>query len=127
MKKLMFIVIVLLVAVLMALTKPDRKAHKEAMIKAVNEYVTEEAESRFGRNVLTNIGKGVVVETVKLALNTKLKMHDYMVVNTTYVRLDGEEQLLSLGMFGHVFTFDKEMLREKLQEALKSDDETTDV
>lgn len=123
MKKLMFIVIVLLVAVLMALTKPERRAHKQAMMEAVSEYVAEEAESRFGSNVLTTIGKGVVVETVRLALDTKLKMHDYLLLNTSYVRLKGEEQLLSVGMFGHVFTFDKEMLREKLEEALKAKEE----
>ena len=92
-------------------------------MKAVKEFVDEEAENRLGDNVLTNIGKNVAVKTIELALNTKLKEHNYLVLNTTYVRLNGEEQLLSLGMFGHVFTFDKEMLREKLEESLKAKEE----
>ena len=123
MKKLLIVVIILLVAVLMALTVPDRKAHKEAMMAAVKEYVEEEADSRFGDNVLTQIGKSMVTKSVELALSTKLKEHNYLLLNTTYVKLNGEEQLLSLGMFGHVFTFDKEMLREKFEEALNAKEE----
>ena len=120
MKKLLVIVIVLLVAVLMALTVPDKQAHKEAMMKAVEEYVSEEAESRFGDNVLTNLGKNVAVKTIELALNSKLQVHNYLLWNTTSVHLKDKDQLLSVGLFGHVFTFDKEMLREKLEESLKA-------
>ena len=123
MKKLLIVVIVLLVAILMAMSVPDKQAHKEAMMKAVKEFVDEEAENCLGDNVLTNIGRNVAVKTIELALNSKLKEHNYLVLNTTYVRLNGEEQLLSLGMFGHVFTFDKEMLREKLEESLKAKEE----
>jgi hypothetical protein len=123
MKKLLVIVIILLVAVLMKMTVPNKQAHKEAMMEAIKEFVEEEAENKFGDNVLSDLGQNVVVKTIELALNSKLKMHDYLVLNTTYVRMDGEEQLLSLGMFGHVFTFDKQMLREKLEESLKAKEE----
>lgn len=123
MKKLLIVVILLLVAVLMTLTVPDKQAHKEAMMKAVDEYVSEEAESRFGDNVLTNIGKNVAVKTIELALNSKLEVHNYLLWNTTSVHLKDKDQLLSVGLFGHVFTFDKEMLREKLEESLKAKEE----
>lgn len=124
MKKLLVAVIVLLVAVLMTQTVPDKKAHKEAMMKAVKELVEEEADNRgFGHNMLTNLGKNVVVKAVETALNSKLKVDNYYVLNTTHIRLKGEDHILSLGIFGHVFTFDKKMLREKLEESLKAKDE----
>lgn len=124
MKKLLAVVIVLLVAVLMTQTVPDKKAHKEAMMKAVSEFVDDEAsEQGFGDNVLTKIGKGVVVKTIELALNTKLRVKNYYLFNTTYVRLKGKDQILSAGVLGYVITFDKEMLKEKLQEALNSSEE----
>ena len=41
MKKLIGVVIILGVAILMTLTVPDKKAHKEAMMKAIKEYVDE--------------------------------------------------------------------------------------
>lgn len=92
-------------------------------MKAVTEFVEEEAAEKYGDNVLTNIGKGVVLKTVEVALNSKLREGRHVLWNTTYVRLKGEDQLLSVGLLGHVFTFDKEMLREKLEEAMKAKEE----
>jgi len=123
MKKYLLIIIVLLVAVLMVLTVPDKAKHKEAMMEAINEYVEEEAVEKLGDTVLARLGKGVIVKTVETVLNSKLKIDNYYLFNKTYVRLDGEDQMLSLGMFGHVFTFDKEMLREKLEEAMNAKEE----
>ena len=123
MKKLLVVVIVLLVAVLMTMTVPDKQEHKEAMMKAINEFVEEEAVDKLGDNVLAKLGKSVVVKTVETALNSKLKVDNYYLFNTTHVRLKGEDKVLSVGVFGHVFTFDKKMLREKLEEALNVKDE----
>ena len=123
MKKLLFVIILLLVAILMAVTVPEKQKHKEAMMEAVKEFVDEEADERIGDNVLSNLGKGVVVKTVELALNSKLKENNYYLFNTTYVRLKGEDQMLSVGLLGKVFTFDKQMLRDKLAEAVKAKEE----
>ena len=121
MKKLLIVAIILLLAVLMTQMVPDKQAHKEAMMEAITEFVDEEAEQRgFGDNVLTNLGKGVVLKTVETALNSKLKVDNYFILNTTHVRLKGKDQILSLGVFGHVFTFDKKMLREKLRNSKRS-------
>lgn len=123
MKKLMVIIILLLVAVLMTLTVPDKQKHKDAMMEAINEYVEEEATDKLGDNVLAKLGKSVVVKTVETALNSKLKVDNYYLFNTTHVRLEGEDQVLSYGLFGHVFTFDKEMIREKLEESMTAKEE----
>ena len=93
-------------------------------MEAITEYVDEEVDQRgLGDNVLTNLGKGVVIKTIETVLNSKLKVDNYFIFNTTHVRLKGEDQILSLGIFGHVFTFDKQMLREKLEEAAKVKEE----
>ncbi len=123
MKKLLSVVIVLLVAVLMIQTRPDKEQHKEAMMKAIEEFVDEEAKDRLGDNILAKLGKEVVVETAKTALNSKLKENNYFLFNTTYVRLQGKDNVLSLGLFGYVYTFDKEMIREKLEESIKQKEE----
>ncbi len=118
MKKFLIYAIVLIAVIAMAKTVPDKKAHKKAMMEAVKAYVDEEASERgMGDNILTDLGKGIVNKTIEKVLNSKLEMHDYLVYNTTYVMLQGEEQLLSVGLLGHVFTFDKQMLREKLEES----------
>lgn len=124
MKKLLALVAVLLLAVIMIETVPDKSEHKEAMMKAVSEYVDEEVdESGFGDRVLGRIGKGVINKTIEAALNLKLRVNNYYLWNTTHVRLQGKDQLLSVGFLGHVFTFDKQMLREKLEEAMSAKEE----
>ena len=117
MKKLLFLVIVLLVAVLMTQMRPSKAEHKAAMMKAVKELVDEEAENKgLKDNGLTRFGKNVVNKAIEVALGSKLRLNDYYLFNTTHVRLKGEDKLLSVGMFGHVFTFDKKMLRDALEE-----------
>lgn len=121
MKKLLVLIIILLVAVLMAATTPNEEQHKEKMMAAIKEYVDEEAQERgFGNNAITNVGKSVVLQAIKTAINSKLKLDNYYLFNTTHVRLNGEDKLLSVGILGQVITFDKDMLREKLQEATKT-------
>ena len=116
MKKLLFLILIVGVVILMALTKPDKKAQKEAMMKAIAEYVDDKAEdSGLGNNVLTDLGKGLVRSTISLAMDLKLKLDDYFVANATHIRLNGEDKMLSLGLFGKVITFDKEMLRDALE------------
>lgn len=120
----MVIVVVLLVAVLMTQMVPDKAAHKEAMMKAVREYVDEEAADRgLGDNALTNLGKSIVNKTVEVALNSKLEVNNYYIFNTTHINQVGNGRTLSVGIFGHVFTFDKKMLRESLEQAAKEKEE----
>ena len=93
-------------------------------MKAIKEYVDEKAEENgFGNNVLTKIGKAVVNTGIEVALNTKLKVHNYYLLNTTTVHMDGKDQLLSVGLLGQVITFDKEMLKERLEKADKVEEE----
>jgi hypothetical protein len=111
-------IVILLIAVLMTQTVPSKKAHKEAMMKAIKEYVDEKAEEQgFGDNVLTDIGKAVVNKGIEVALNAKLKVHNYYLWNATTGRLDGKDQLLSVGVLGQVLTFDKDMLKERIEKA----------
>ena len=124
MKKLLVIVIILLVAVLMTQMVPDKAAHKEAMMAAIREYVDEEAENKgLGDNVLTKQGKGIVNKTIEVSLNSKLELSNYYIFNTTHMKQGGKDRTLSLGIFGHVFTFDKKMLRESLEQAAEEKEE----
>ena len=121
MKKFLWIGILLLVAVIMYVTAPTEEKHKETMMKAVKEYVDDEAENRgFKDSGITRLGKNVVVQAVKTALNAKLKFDNYYLFNMTHVKLNGQNKTLSLGVLGMVITFDKDMLRENLQETSRT-------
>ena len=106
----------MVIAFVMAMTVPDKKAHKSAMMKAVKEYVDEEAANRgFADNGLTRVGKNLVVKTIEEVLSNKLRVTNYFLFNTTHIEMKEKDKLLSVGVFGHVFTFDKEMLRDALE------------
>ena len=127
MKKIVIGVIALIAVIAMVKTVPDKKAHKKAMMEAVKEYVDEEAAKRgIDDGVLSKLGKGIVNKTVEVALNSKLEVDNYLLFNTTHVELDGENKTLSLGILGHVFTFDKEMLRDALEASAKEKQEQKD-
>ena len=116
MKKLLVLILLVGIAILMTLTRPDKKAHKEAMMKAVSEYVEEEAAERgMDNNVFGKVGKSLIKTAVSAAIDMKLQLNDYVLFNTTHVHLKGEDKTLSVGLFGQVITFDKEMLREALE------------
>ena len=119
MKKLIAIIVILAVALVMALTVPDKKTHRETMMKAINEYVDEEAANMgIADNGVTRAGKKVLTKTIEGVLTYKLEESNYLFLNTTHARIGGEDKLLSVGLFGHVFTFDKEMLRKELEKAV---------
>ena len=121
MKKLLFLLVVVLIGVIAFKTRPDKQAHKEAMMKAVKEYVDEEAANKgLGDNGLTRLGKNIVNKAVEAALNNKLKLDDYL-FNTTHVKMGDKQKTLSVGLFGQVITFDKDMLREALNESSATD------
>ncbi len=116
MKKFLIGAIALIVIIAMVKTVPDKKAHKKAMMEAVKAYVDDEAKERgLGDNILTDLGKGIVNKTIEVALNSKLEVDNYLIFNTTHVEVDDETKTLSLGVLGHVFTFDKQMLRDALE------------
>ena len=125
MKKLLVLILIVALAIFMVLTCPDKKAHKKAMMKAVTEYIDEESDERgFGKNILTDIGKGVVRSAASAAIDMKLKVDNYYLFNTTHINMNGEKKLLSVGILGKVITFDKEMLREALEKGDKATEDT---
>ena len=125
MKKLLVLILIVALAIFMVLTCPDKKAHKKAMMKAVTEYIDEESDERgFGKNILTDISKGVVRSAASAAIDMKLKVDNYYLFNTTHINMNGEKKLLSVGLLGKVITFDKEMLREALEKGDKATEDT---
>ena len=66
MKKFLIGALVLVAVIAMVKTVPDKKAHKNAMMEAVKEYVDEEAAKRgIGDGVLAKLGKGIVNKTIQ--------------------------------------------------------------
>lgn len=116
MKKLLVLVLVVALVVVMALTCPDKRAHKRAMMEAIAEYIDEKSDEKgLGDNVFVEFGKGALRTMASAAIDVKVRLDNYYLFNTTHIHMNGKNQILSVGIFGQVITFDKDMLREALE------------
>lgn len=119
MKKVFIAIVVLLaVAGIAVLTCPDNAAHKEAIMSVINEKINESvgkdtAEGDEGIAVFaSSLGSGII----GYVLDNRLSVKNHFVFSTGEIRhLDGETERLSIGVFGHVFTFSKEDLDKALE------------
>lgn len=114
MKKLgLALIILLILGVTAVVTCPDKEAHKDAITKVINEVVQEELgvkeeEDNLGiLKGLANIGAGIYLES-------KFSVDNYFVCSVGRILHGAENEAVSLGVFGHVFTFSKENIKEYL-------------
>lgn len=103
------------------LTCPDKAAHKEAIMSVINEKINESVgkettEGGEGIAVLaSSLGSGIV----GYVLDNRLSVKNHFVFSTGEIKhFDGETERLSVGVFGHVFTFSKEDLDKALEGVL---------
>jgi hypothetical protein len=119
MKKVFIAIVVLLaIAGIAVLTCPDKAAHKEAIMLVINEKINESVgketdEGDEGIAVFaSSLGSGII----GYVLDNRLSVKNHFVFSTGEIRhLDGETERLSIGVFGHVFTFSKEDLDKALE------------
>lgn len=114
-----FLVFLLFLAVIVAglvFTCPTKQQHVDAVMNEVNGLMTD-AASDIGLD--TNSGWGMVgkVAIGSLAQNyleSQLYYNNYFVFSTCQITFNGKTSTTSVGVFNHVFTTDKEKMKEKL-------------
>ena len=121
MKKLFRVIIILaILAFVMKLTVPTPEKHKDVASERLQEFVMQKASTIEGA---MDIIEGNNIDTkllIRFAL-TQLQMRDYFVCNAGFVKYDGQDYMLTLGMFGHVFVMtdyieEMQKANEKLEE-----------
>lgn len=114
MKKLFkILLVVLIIGGVAVISCPDKQAHKDAITSVINEAVQDELgvnpeEDSLGiLKGLANIGAGIY-------LDSKFDVKNYFLFSVGTILHGAENDVVSLGVFGHVFTFDKEDVKEML-------------
>lgn len=107
MKKLVKIIIVLgIIAVAMFFTCPEEGEHVD---KLTQEMVNSAQGDQNGGDTdlledLGNVIVGTISEkVVRLYVKSQLKVEDYKVLNVGKMYYDGEQRVVTIGAFGHVF------------------------
>ena len=119
MKKVFIAIVVLLaVAGIAVLTCPDKAAHKEAIMSVINEKINESVgkDTAEGDEGIAVFASSLCSGIIGYVLDNRLSVKNHFVFSTGEIRhLDGETERLSIGVFGHVFTFSKEDLDKALE------------
>ena len=122
MKKIVISVLILLaIAGIAVATCPDKAAHKEAIMAVINEKINETVNDSLGEGkeglaiFASSLGSGIV----GFALDNRLMVKNHFIYSTGEIKhYDGKVDRLSVGVFGHVFTFSKEDLDKALEDVL---------
>ena len=106
----LWIVGVLVVLALLLVTRPSRKAHVDAIASACRAYTSEKIDSSWLSitTVTAEGGKWVMNRLVDDFIERHLSTDDYFLLNVGHMEVLGESKMVSLGILGHVFTFDKQ-------------------
>lgn len=114
--KKFFITLAILLVVLAGVgvvTCPDKQAHKDAIMSVINEKINESVskDSSEGDEGIALFASSLGSGIVGYVLDNRLTVKNHFVFSTGEInKLDGTSERLSVGVFGHVFTFSKEDL-----------------
>ena len=122
MKKILIAIIAVLIvgAVAAVLTCPDKQAHKDAIMAVVNEKINEELKTDDDdwqglSAIFGSLGSGIASGIV----DNRLVVKNHFLWSTgEFQSFDGEYNQISVGLFGHIFTFNKEDLDKAIQDVL---------
>lgn len=118
--KKFFITLAVLLVVLAGvgvMTCPDKQAHKDAIMSVINEKINESVskDSTEGDEGIALFASSLGSGIVGYVLDNRLTVKNHFVFSTGELnKLDGTSERLSVGVFGHVFTFSKDDLDKAL-------------
>lgn len=122
MKKIIIVlVLIALVCAVAVVTCPDKQAHQDAIMSVVNEKIndelqTEEADLQALSAWVGSLGSTLASSIVDNRLTVK---NHFLWSSGEFKDLEGNSSRVSVGVFGHVFTFDREDLDRAMEEMAK--------
>jgi len=122
MKKILFLVILAAAVVGAVVTCPDKKAHKEALADTFAEYASYKIDENKDNGLSDVLNEGLKVlrkaggdKVVEATLSQFLEVDNYYVLSIGRLKQGGEKKLISIGLFGHVFTPTSSMIDNALK------------
>lgn len=118
-KAFIAIIALLIIGAAAVITCPDKQAHKDAIMAVVNEKINEELqtddEEYQGLSALFGtLGSGIAGRIV----DNRLVVKNHFLWSTgEFQNFDGEYKQVSVGVFGHIFTFNKQDLDKAVDDA----------
>ena len=119
MKKTFSFIVVIAIIMVSVMTCPQKEAHKDALMKLVDSALDSELykhantdEEKGFAMIGSLLGSGIA----RIFLDKKLLIDNYFVFSVGRIVFEGEEKIVSVGLFNHVFTEDEKALKERLKD-----------
>lgn len=117
MKKFLISVLILVaVTGVCIVTCPDKASHAETLKNVVNTALNEELSDGETDSPLVMLGTMIGSGIGGLVIDNMLKVDDYFVCSVGTMSFDGETKVVSVGILNHVFTPDKEDLKQAVRD-----------
>lgn len=112
---------------LMIFTCPNTDQHKEALSDVVTQTITESAQDA-GENtnsdVITKafqtIANAFTRKVIDAAVDNLIHVDNYVICSVGKVHYNNQDKIVSFGVFNHVFTVNKEQLKEASEKYYKT-------
>ena len=117
MKKLLITLLVLLgIGAVAVVTCPDKEAHKDVIQNVIKEKIDEELNAAGSENSLGGLLSGIGSSVTEWIIDKGLTVDNHFVYSVGKFNTGKEVKTVSVGVFGHVFTFSKEDVDKALAE-----------
>lgn len=123
-KFLIFLIIIAAIVGVAVATCPDEAAHKAALANVVSQAVNDEengsdsieTESDVVDKMFRQISDTWTQKVILTAVDNLITVDNHFVYSTGKVRFGGKEHVVSVGVFGHIFTIDKDDLKKAAEQ-----------
>ena len=118
-KFLIFLGIIAVVAVALMATTPDRQQHVDTIKSVMTGAVNAELRENNIDGPLGSIASAASTMAVDKYLSTNFLVRDHRFYSLGFIDYNNEFQMVSVGVFNHVYTLDEEQAREMIKKKLK--------
>ena len=118
-KFLIFIGIIAAIAIALMATTPDKQQHHDTIKEVLSRAVNAELRDNNIEGSVASIGSVFAMNAVDEFLNRSLLIRDHRFYNIGVIDYNGEFQMVSVGVFNHVYTFDEDQAREFIKTKIK--------
>ena len=126
-KSIVYLAVALVMYGAMKNTRPSQLQHANAVTGVVENVVDDIFQNRIeipaeSRDLANYISGTVVPKALEKVQNGKIDVTDFWIFNVGSIPgTEGEEDPVSIGVLGKVFTFNEEKIREQIEQSVTQD------
>lgn len=121
-KFLIFLGIIAIIAVALMVTTPDRQQHVDTIKSVMSGAVNAELRENNIDGPLASIASVAATTAVDRYLNTSFIVRDHRFYSLGFIDYNNEFQMVSVGVFNHVYTLNEDQAREMIKKKLNAFD-----